>query len=281
MKKITKIGAIVVIVAIALIYVLGTQRKVVYSDKIPDNKIYSAEGPEAITLYLYHQYGFEMFIDSKKITGEAAGVIIDHIQNLQETGKQEWQLSAEEIDLENLDGRTLPVDSGTMWIKTEDALYRIAADDSQISRVEKPLGRGSILEYPAEFKREVSELWSFWPKDCWNGVYENGILTMSHRYAGTSSVAVTVKSIRVSPLSNSIKLELVSDIDQTVKIRWETSNGSDVYGSKDSKDVTLKAGWARTIELPFEEVGWRAPYTYYLEIKVAQTELDILIETEE
>lgn len=280
MKKIVKIGAVVVVVAIALIYVLGTQRKVVYSDKIPDNKIYSAEGPEAITLYVYYQYGFEMFIDSKEITGEAAGVIIDHIQNLQETGKQEWQISAEEIDLDNYDGRDIPVDSGTMWIKTEDALYRIATDDSRICRVEKPLGRGSILEYSEELKREATDMWRFWPKDCWNGVYENEVLTMTHRYAGASNVDVTVKSFHMSPLSKSIKLKLVSNIDQTVKIIWETSSG-DVYGMSDSRDVILKAGWARTIELPFKEVGWRAPYTYSLEIKVAQTELDILIETEE
>lgn len=280
MKKIVKIGAIVLIAAIALIYVLGTQRKVVYSDEIPDNKIYSAEGPEAITLYLYYQYGFEMFIDSKKITGEAAGVIIDHIQNLQETGEQEWQISAEEVDLENLDGMTLPVDSGTMWIKTEDALYRIAADDSRICRVEKPLGEGVILEYPAEFKREVTDMCYFWPKDCWRGVYENEVLTMTHLYAGASNVDVTVKSFHMSPLSKSIKLKLVSDIDQTVKIIWETSSG-DVYGMSDSRDVILKAGWARTIELPFKEVGWRAPYTYSLEINVGQTELDILIKTEE
>lgn len=82
-------------------------------------------------------------------------------------------------------------------------------------------------------KNEINDAWLYWPSDCWYGVYDNDVLTMSHRYAAQASVTATVKEIHISDTFKSIKLELVSNTDQTVEVDWENSNGGDWYGTMD------------------------------------------------
>ncbi len=248
---------------------------VIYTNENAGNKIYNTEGTDTVILYLYHQYGYEMYIDSKKITGEAATVIKELIGKLDETTDVEEKISDEEVDLDYKHGVSIPADSGTMWVKTEESLYRIASDDSRIARVNTPLGEGVILNLTDVCKSEINNAWAYWPWNSWYGVYEDDVLTMKHRYVADTNVSVKVKNIKVSGKNNSIKLELLSDTTQTVEVDWETSNGGDWYGSMDSKSISLKEGKKQVIELDFAQVGDTNKYGYYLTIRVENTYINI------
>ncbi len=287
MKKKAIITCIVLVAVIVVLLCLWGKAKnsgmsdifdsgnVIYTNEDAGNKIYNTEGTDTVTLYLYHQYGYEMYIDSKKITGEAATVIKELIKNLSETTDVEEKISDEEVDLDYKHGVSISANSGTMWVKTEDALYRIASDDSRIARVTKPLGEGVVLDFTDTCKSEINSAWSYWPRDCWYGVYEDNVLTMEHRYVADTNVSVKVKNIKVSGKNNSIKLELLSDTTQEVEVDWETSNGGDWYGSIDSEMISLQEGKKQVIELDFAQVGDTNKYGYYLTIRVENTYIKI------
>lgn len=271
------IGIIVgLAVLISILFLFkGPSSVVVYSDKVPDNVIYKddSSNTDSIKIYLYHQYGPDMYVDSKTVTGGTASNIIDLLNQLEETGEIEATISDKEVDLDSFYIQDYPVDGGTMWVEAEETLYRFGAKGG-ICRVDKPLGEGVVLNYTAESWNAIRNAWYFWPYDYWRGTYENGVLEMTHSYAGESSVSATVKDIRVEKLGSSIQLELVSDKTQTVKIRWESSSG-DQIGTVNSRSVLLFAGQKSNISLPFDDMKGSS-----LEIKVDNTMLDILIRTE-
>ena len=279
-EKKFRLGFIVgigVVIFIGVSFLFDKQSSVVtYSDKVPDNIVYEddSSNTDSIKIYLYHQYGPDMYVDSKTVTGGTASNIISLLNQLEETGEIEETISDEEVDLDSFYIQDYPVDGGTMWVEAEGTLYRFGASGG-VSRVEKPLGEGVVLKYIAECWEEIHHAWYFWPYDYWGGTYENGVLKMSHSYAGESSVSATVKDIYVEKRGGSIQLELVSDKTQIVKVHWDSYSG-DQLGTNDSRSVLLFAGQKSNVTLPFD--GFK--YGCSLEIKVGNTVLDILIRTE-
>lgn len=265
------------VLIVALFVFTGQSSVVIYNDKVPNNVVYKhdSSNTDSIELYLYHQYGPDMYVDSKTVTGGTASNIIALLNQLEETGEIEETISDKEVDLNSYYIQSFPVDGGMMWVDTGEKLYRTASDHSSICVVEKPLGEGVVLDYTTECWEEIHRAWYFWPNDYWSGTYENGVLEMTHSYAGESSVSATVKDIRVGKLGNSIQLELVSDKTQMVKIYWDSYSG-DQLGTDDSRSVFLFAGLKSNITLPFDDLN----YSYSLDISVGNTMLDILIHTE-
>ena len=219
-------------------------------------------------------------MDSKTVTGEMAGAITDLMENLNETGELADKISDEEVELNSVYASSLPVDGGTMWVETEDSIYRISPERNQICRVDTYLGEGVILDFTAECWNEIHDAWYYWPLDYWSGTYENGKLNLSHIYAAETDIKATVKSINFNPIINSIKLDLVSDENQIVEIHWESYRG-DHYGTIDSREVALIAGWKSPVELYFEGLPYSAPYSYSLSIRIGNAVIDILIRVEE
>ena len=257
--------------------------KIVYSDETPNNTIYdkNEECTETVRMILYHQYGPVMVYDTKTISGAAANAIIELVENLEATGEVEEKISDEKADWDSVQLPNISAESGTTWIEIGEDLYRTSWEYDTICRVEDPLGEGVVLNLTEECASELSNAWYYHPYDYWAGTYENGVLEMSHRYASDTDVTVVVKKLIFASKENVIELELASDIDQKVIVRWESSNGGDHYGTMDSKEVSLKAGNSNVIQLEFEGLNYSRPYGYWLEISIGLTKLVIKINVEE
>ncbi|MGN1157724.1 MAG: hypothetical protein ACI4TK_16215 [Agathobacter sp.] len=231
--------------------------KVVYLDKTPTNKIYDNQTGSSTSLRMmeYIQYGYECFMDRKTITGEAADALIALLGELEETGEKDPKISDEEFPKDLGYSLLLPVGTGTMWIETGDAIYRIDETGEKICRVDTHYGEGSLLRYEDACKTEINNLWWYWPSDCWYGSYKDGVLGIYHAYAADASVTATVKEICVARhegSSNFIKLELVSNIDQTCNMSLRSEIGDQIADVKSIEDIELKANEAKTINLTFD-----------------------------
>ena len=256
--------------------------KIVYSDETPNNTMYdkNEECTETVRMILYHQYGPDMVYDTKTISGAAANAIIELVENLEATGEVEEKISDEKVDWDSVYLPNISAESGTTWIEIGEDLYRTSWEYDSICRVEEPLGEGVVLNLTEECASELSDIWYYYPHDYWAGTYENGMLEMSHRYTSDTDVTVVVKKLKFTSKENVIELEITSDMDQKVIVGWESSNGCDHYGTMDSKEVSLKAGEPKKIQLEFEGLNYARPHRYWLEISIGLTKLDIELNVE-
>ena len=255
---------------------------IVYSSETPNNTVYdeNEECAETVRMILYHQYGSDMVYDTKTISGAAANAIIELVENLETTGEIEEKISDEKADWDSVYLPNISAESGTMWIEIGENLYRTTWEYDTICRVEEPLGEGVVLNLTEECASELSDMWYYYPHDYWAGTYENGVLEMFHRYVSDTDVEVVVKKLQFASKENVIELELTSDVDQKIIVGWESSNGCDHYGTMDSKEVSLKAGESKVIQLEFEGLNYSRPHRYWLVISIGLTKLDIELNVE-
>ena len=238
------------------------------------------ESNTAVTLRRYAWDGWR--VDSKDITGTAvAEYILNALANMKETGENVGKLSNDVLG-ENGDVPSggFPVERGTLWIETEDAIYRLTPDLSQICRVETHFGKGRVLEMSEEFETDVRHAWYYSPYDYYQGTYHSGDKTVELKrvFAADSSVELRVKKIQVQKSDfpkNTITVELISKVDQTVTINLHCQQSNDNLAAGDIKTVELKKGVAKTVKLSFG--GWKK-YSYWVYMKVDNTKVEIMIE---
>jgi len=97
-------------------------------------------------------------------------------------------------------------------------------------------------------------------------------------YAADTTVTLNVKDFYVKQKEEEygkIILELVSSVDQTVELHWETARSEDNIGGSDTQTITFRAGEVQELELSFWEFSDGEWYNLY--IRVANTRLDILV----
>lgn len=212
-------------------------------------------------------------LDGKEITGATAGAIARRLELLQPTG--EIQPAMFEQDPGN-DG--FYENSGTIWIRANGNVYRILDGDTQICSVEDYFGEGTLLTKDESLYREIRYAFSYWPTDTWRGYYYDQRMEISHMYAAETTVTLNVKDFYVKQKEEEygkIILELVSSVDQTVELRWETARSEDNIGGSDTQTITFRAGEKQELELSFWEFSDGEWYNLY--IRVANTRLDILV----
>ena len=242
-----------------------------------EQKSSSGEGSEddgTVTLIRYTWDGWGL--GAKTVTGEKAETIIALLANLPSTGEKQKAISNMEFPKPG-SACDLPVPRGTMWVEAGGRIYRLGSNE--IVLVKKHLGKGTVLVDAAECIAEINNAWSYWPWDCWNGTYQGGKITLAHRYEAETTVTVNILSMNVIKdlhPENSMTVELISTIDQTVHVSLDCTGSADHLSNGDEKDVELIAGQPKTVELTFG--GF--PYTYDVLIRVDNTYVTLVVDPE-
>ncbi len=151
----------------------------------------------------------------------------------------------------------LPAKPGTVWIETQNGIYRLTDDYRSLCRVNNHLGEGIELEMSENLRYLILNLLSFYPYNYYVGTYQEGKLIIGQRFAAKSAVDITVRDMHVSRKEDeksTVTVELYSSIDQTAHISLFCQQSDDNLGPGDSADVSLTAGKRETVTLSFE--GW-------------------------
>lgn len=213
------------------------------------------------------RYGWSIKgVSTKTVDGSAADSVLSQLEQMEETG----EIAPKIADGTLSECDRLSIELGTMWIKTRNALYRVAPDLSQICRVESHFGQGRILKVTDSFRKELNGVWQYWPRDGYFGTYKEGTLTIEHVYAAETTVRLKVKDMQVKntydenyDIINKITLEVTSSQDQMVEVLLTCQQSDDNLGLGDCKRVEMKANKPQTVELLFS--GWKdTPYWIYI-----------------
>jgi len=190
----------------------------------------------------------------KDIKGATAEKISSLLAALPETNETQKALSLTKDFPKPGTACDLPAERGTMWVEANGKIYRLAANTKEIVLVKKHLGKGTVLGNVEECLTEINNAWSYWPWDCWNGTYQGGKLTMEHKYAAETTVTVSIVSMNVindHHPENSMTVELISTVDQTVTIKVTCQHSSDNLSGGDNQTVELVAGEPTKVDLSF------------------------------
>ena len=139
-------------------------------------------------------------------------------------------------------------------MEADGKIYRIDPELTEISLVKRHLGKGTILSDAEVCLEEIGNALWYWPWDYWDGTYQGGKLTMEHKYAAETTVTVNILNMNVINAlhpDNSMTVELISSIDQTITVRVTCQHSSDNLSNGDNKTVELVAGEATTVDLSF------------------------------
>lgn len=208
---------------------------------------------------------------------DTAYVIIQALDSMMETGEIVEKISD---DVLRYDGGVYPVETGTMWIETDNRIYRITRGMTQICRVKAHFGEGRVLEMSDEFISAVRDAWNYVPFDYYKGTYKGGDRTfeLKHVFQSESSVQLSVLDINVEDNydpHNTIIVELISNIDQIATIYLDCRKSDDNLAEGDNKIVKLTAGVPVTVGLTFG--GWK-DYGYRIYLGIDYTRVQIAIE---
>ncbi len=246
---------------------------------LPDTTVRPSEGGDSDAIVKIIQYTWDGWGTSyKTITGAAADRMIRLLEALPSTGETQSAISSFADFPEPGTACDLPAERGTKWVEADGKIYRLDPNSSEIVLVKKHLGKGTILGNVEECCREIENAWNYWPSDCWNGTYKDGKLTMGHRYAADTTVTIKVKSMSIvndHHPENSMTVELISSIDQTVTIQLNCQASSDNLARGDKKTVALVAGEPETVELTF---GGFHGFTYDVNLTVGNTRMTIVVD---
>lgn len=208
-------------------------------------------------------------LDTLKETGEIAEKILDD-----PTAEQKY--FGETFHM----GKPLPIDNRTMWIEMSGNIYRLSPNLSQICIVETHFGEGRMLEMTDELKADLNAAWDYAPYNYYFGKYSysSDTLEMDHVFEANSTVKVNVKDIYLENVhhseNNKITVELISTVDQEVKVHVESWQSEDNLGSDETKTVTLKKNKPTVVE--FEFYGFYG-FRYRLSIKADNTKVEMSI----
>ena len=219
-------------------------------------------------------------ISTKSIyAGELADDIIEGIEALEPTGETVEKISDETVDVYS---GNLPVAFETMWIEVGEKIYRIDGETGVICLVERHLGEGIVLEAMSEeLKKDINAAWFRYPHDYYMGTYYNETdeIELKSVYAFQSGIKVNVKDVEIISTChhdevNIITVELISSVNGTFDIKWQSEQSSDNIGSMGETSVTLAANVPQTVELTF--CGWDDFYWLYIYVSNVTIDLKIV-----
>ena len=211
--------------------------------------------------------------------GEFATSIIERLEALQPTGETVEKISDETVDVYS---RDLPVADGTMWIEVGEKIYRIDGETGIICLVERHLGEGIVLEAMSEeLRKDLNAAWFYYPRDYYMGTYynETNEIELKNVYAFKSGIEVNIKDVEILSTIhhdevNIITVELISTVDGTFDIRWQSEASSDNIGSMGETSVTLTANVPQIVKLYFS--GWDDFYWVYIDVSNVTIDLKIV-----
>ncbi len=243
-----------------------------YGDEMVDHSGYTA----SIKLIQYNWNGPGV---SVKTIGacDITYSIIDALNNATETGETVKEISNDKVDESS---KELPVDRGTLWVEADSKIYRIDPSFATVCRVDGHLGKGRVLNVSDQIKKKISDAWHYYPYDYYSGSYssETGKIVLTHVYDAPSNVKVDIESICVANehhSENSIIIELLSSVDQTLSVSLSSQQSDDNLAAGDFEEVTLKAGKKETLKLHFG--GWK-DFNYWIYVKAGNTKIEVMID---
>jgi hypothetical protein len=218
-----------------------------------------------VVMKQYHPSGYGVTMKMIEHKGYALELSV-LLQNAAKTGNIIPALS-DSTEWVTAESGILPAKPGTIWIETQNGIYRLTDDYRSLCRVNHHLGEGIELEMSGTLRYLITNLWSFYPYDSYVGTYQDGKLIIGHRFAAKTDMDIKVKDIHVSRREgekSTVTVELLSSTDQTAHISLFCQQSDDNLGMGDGADVSLTAYERQTVTLSFE--GW------------TDTQYDILLE---
>lgn len=208
-----------------------------------------------VVMKQYHPSGYGVTMKMIEHKGYALELSV-LLQNAAKTGNIIPALS-DSTEWVTTESGFLPAEPGTLWIETQNGLYRLTDDLRSLCRVEYQLGEGIELEMTERLRYLISNLWSFYPYHYDVGTYQDGTLVIGPRFAAKTDIYIKVKDIHISRREgekSTVTVELFSAIDQTAHISLFCQQSDDNRGMGDGADMTLTAYKRQTVTLSFE--GW-------------------------
>lgn len=243
----------------------------------PKYEITATQVRNAAQIVLY-RYSWDGWGISSKIVGasDVACNIAEALENMKETHLRSPKISDDIFQLGSYYG---PAERGTLWIEYGGKIYRMTPDLSQVCLVDTHFGEGKLLAMPEGFVRDVSNAWHYAPYDYYLGTYNPGDKTveLTNVFEADSTVQMRVKAIYVESNydpKNTITLELISEIDQELRVGLDCRASADNLGLGDSKTLQMKKNTPVTVELTFS--GWHK-YAYWIYIGADKTVAEIKI----
>lgn len=224
------------------------------------------------------QYTWDGWGISTKTVGacDVAYNIIDAFKAMKETGETVPKISDEVFEI---GGGQYAAERGTMWIESGNKIYRLTPDLSQICLVETHFGEGKVLEITDAFKTNVNNAWHYAPYDYYKGTYNKGDYTvnLTSVFKSGSTVQLSIKKVQIESgydPNNTIRVELISSVDQEVNIKLHCQQSDDNLAAGDYRTVQLKKGEPTIVDLTFG--GW-PNVTYWVYIEADYTKAEITI----
>ena len=211
------------------------------------------ETDDSVTIYHYPVFSGGM--QWKTVYGPLATELKAHLAAAKETGEIE--------EAPDDDTAVLPPDNNaaehhlrrTYWILANDTLYRCREN---LSLVESYAGEGKILEKTEEFTDLLSDLWSRYPIDYYEGTYTRATdkLEIERTFRGDPGLHFHIKSLTIGEEkgdTNTLVLEVYSDEALSTKIDlWYWNNGCVIADTK-YIDLELNGTEPATVQIHFTE----------------------------
>lgn len=269
------LGILLLIAVMSVIFLSQPHTKIIYEPDASDIPGYSASNRHATVTVLYYQNRLYGAVH-KEITGEVAQKLRFKIFSAASTGERAPKLADGEFP-------SVPIDAvplGTVWLEIDDTLYRINEDRTQLCRVETHYGEGRILKPSEDLFELIDPVLTYWPSNCYSGIYCDGTLTLTHEYKVEPTVDVTVTDLEVGEADEkyqhySITLRLYSKTYQMFQTSIE-SGGGDLFYTVDVNYMELRPGWAKTVTMEFQCP--KNDSVCGVTIGVANTRIDLRIE---
>ena len=256
--------------------VIGT---VVYGETIPQNEIATDIHSErdVIDCKYYYVNSFWRDVGSKTVRGSVAVKMKQFLSACTETGQSAAALTDSADTYIDVDSRNLPCENDMEWYEADGVIYRYDRAEKTLARVNGHLGAGEYLHFDEQLLKEINHDIGYWPYNYFTGTYQNGVLTVNHKYRAATSASIEITGIqidRIEGVDNSVTLAVTADADMTLTIslssEFSDDNLLDVY----RKSVTLQGGSTQTVVLPF--LG-SADHRYFLSIKTDSTVISMTI----
>lgn len=218
-----------------------------------------------VVMKQYHPSGYGVTMKMIEHKGYALELSV-LLQNAAKTGNIIPALS-DSTEWVTTESGFLPAEPGTLWIETQNGLYRLTDDLRSLCRVEYQLGEGIELEMTERLRYLISNLWSFYPYNYDVGTYQDGTLVIGPRFAAKTDMDIKVKDIHISRREgekSTVTLELWSYTDKKAHVSLLCRQSDDNLGMGDDIAIPLTAEKSETVTLSFE--GWTdTPYEILIE----------------
>ncbi len=193
------------------------------------------------------------YIAEETMDGYAAKLIYEELEKMTPSGEKAEAI-AEGKTLDEGDRERL-LTEGTIWIETDDAIFRIDKDE-KIAKVETFLGAGEYLESESSFAEILDTIIDYYPKNTYLGSIDGQDLDMRHICKADSDIELDISYIgaRLRRTGTSartfvITLELTSGTDASIKLFFGSSFDGTYSENVPCTVIELKAGVAEKVTL--------------------------------